>query len=473
VDSTERDYLIVSDLHLRGGWTNSTQGLYHFDEEFTGFLRYYRLHRHTTRPWTLVIGGDFVEFLYITDLPDPREPLLRRVKFVEDDIFYGLGSGAAKARWKLDVILRGSDPELLIALAGFVAEGNEIVVLRGNHDVEMFWPQVQEHFRRLIAEHPPAGMGDLDMKPLLAARVRFVEWLFHVPGRLYVEHGCQYDPFCSFEYVLVPVVPKRPSEIEASISELAIRYFTNQMKLIDAMSAENMKSVSQYVGWLFRADFSSLPRIVALYVAMIRRVLARSGPRPRAAEHAIRVKHEARIHEIEAAAGLPPGAAKRIDDLHARPIMRSRLATARFLALDLWAAGFALTAAAIALLVFYPAKIAALATLGALGAIGLLVYAGSIRRAGVTDAQNLRKTAEQVTEILGVRNVVFGHSHGAGSWPLKGGSTYLNVGTWVSPEEDACFVYAVLEATDRQARLMRWNKDMAEPRALDPIANGS
>ena len=28
------DYLIISDLHLRGGFNNPTAGLYHFDEEF-------------------------------------------------------------------------------------------------------------------------------------------------------------------------------------------------------------------------------------------------------------------------------------------------------------------------------------------------------------------------------------------------------------------------------------------------------
>ncbi len=55
------DYLIVSDLHLRGGFNNPTEGLYHYDEEFADFLRYYRLHRTPARPWTLIIGGDFME----------------------------------------------------------------------------------------------------------------------------------------------------------------------------------------------------------------------------------------------------------------------------------------------------------------------------------------------------------------------------------------------------------------------------
>ena len=135
------DYLIVSDLHLRGGFDNPTEGLYHFDEEFADFLRYYRLHRASGRPWRLIIGGDFIEFLYITDLPDPNERLLRGATFIESEYRYGAGTEAQKSRWKLDVILRSSHPQLLLALARFVAEGNEIIVLRGNHDSRCSGPR--------------------------------------------------------------------------------------------------------------------------------------------------------------------------------------------------------------------------------------------------------------------------------------------------------------------------------------------
>jgi len=39
--------------------------LYHFDDEFAGFW-HYRVHRRSERPWHLVIGGDFIEFLFIS-----------------------------------------------------------------------------------------------------------------------------------------------------------------------------------------------------------------------------------------------------------------------------------------------------------------------------------------------------------------------------------------------------------------------
>src|SRR5574341_1169157 len=187
------DYLIVSDLHLRGGHRNQTGGLYHFDEEFADFLRYYRLHRAADRPWQLIINGDFIEFLYVTDPPDPNDRLLWGATFAASEYRYGAGTEAEKARWKLDRILRTSHPQLLLSLARFVAEGNHVAVLRGNHDSELFWPEVQHHFRRLIAEHHPADVSYMVMKEAVAQRVQFPEWFVYVPGLLYVEHGSQYD----------------------------------------------------------------------------------------------------------------------------------------------------------------------------------------------------------------------------------------------------------------------------------------
>jgi hypothetical protein len=141
------------------------------------------------------------------------------------------------------VNLRDNDPGLGFELTLYTnawgqAADFAVSVLRGNHDAEMFWPEVKEHFRRLIAEHHPQDVSYLQMKDAVRHRVQFPDWFFFEPGQLYVEHGCQYDPFCSFEYFMNPVVPVQPTHIEMSIAELGIRYFTNQMKVIDAMAAE-------------------------------------------------------------------------------------------------------------------------------------------------------------------------------------------------------------------------------------------
>ena len=459
------NYLIVSDLHLRGGFDNPTEGLYHFDEEFADFLRYYRVHRGSNRPWHLVIGGDFIEFLYITDRPDPNERLLRGCTFLESEYRYGAGTEPAKSRWKLDRILRSSHPQLLLALARFVAEGNSVIVLRGNHDSEMFWPEVQEHFRRLIAEHHPVDVSYMAMKEAVAQRVQFPEWFLYVPELLYVEHGCQYDPFCSFQYFLNPVVPEHPTRIQMSIAELSIRYFTNQMKMMNAMAAENIKSVSEYIGWVVRGNLAMLPRTLDLYAGMVRRVLAKSGRPDPHAESAVRGTHEQRVAATDARCGLAPGTAAAVDAMHAIPVMRYPFAMARFLALDLIAGTLALAMAATAVLIWYPARVGLLALLGALAAVSLIGYVGALRFRRVTEAAQLHRTAERLAQLFKVPYVVFGHSHGAGTWPLPSGSSYVNVGTWVPEGDAAYFVYfaAEGEGTERVARLWRWHKAKREP----------
>src|SRR5436190_8080333 len=75
------------------------------------------------------------------------------------------------------------------ALARFVAAGNELVIVVGNHDVEFHFPDVQRRFvERLagLAEGPagPAGIGE---------RIRFCPWFYYEEERIYVEHGHQYD----------------------------------------------------------------------------------------------------------------------------------------------------------------------------------------------------------------------------------------------------------------------------------------
>ncbi len=466
---TAFDYLVVSDLHLRGGFNNPTAGLYHFDEEFADFLRYYRLHRASKRPWQLIIDGDFIEFLYVTDRPDPNAALLRGATFSESEYRYGASTEAQKARWKLDTILRRSHPQLLLALARFVAEGNYIQILRGNHDVEIFWPEVQEHLRRLIAEHHPDDISYMAMKDAVAHRVQFPDWFVYVPGLLYVEHGCQYDEFCCFQHFLYPVVPTRLTRIQNSISELSVRYFTNQMKVINAMAAENINSIGEYLGWVLRGNTSILPRVFNLYGAMVRRILAKSGPGDAEAERAVRAEHERRVAATDERLGLPGGTAAAVDALHATPVMRSRMAAARFLALDLFAFGGLLVAVVAGIVIAYPARTGLLTLVGAAAAVGLILYIGALRFRRVLAYGQLQGIAERLAELFHVPYVILGHSHDALVRPLRGGRSYVNVGTWVPEGEAAYFVYFAVtgDGTERQGRLWRWNKREAQPQPFN------
>ena len=465
----DSNYLIISDLHVRGGFSDRTYGLYHFDEEFADFLRYYRLHRASTRPWTLIINGDFIEFHYVTDLPDPDHPLLHEATFSERERVYGAGRDAQKSRWKLDRILRSCHPQLLLALARFVAEGNHIVILSGNHDSELFWPDVQEHFRRLIAEHHPADIGYLAMKEAVTHRVHFSPWCWYVPDVLWVEHGCQYDQFCSFRYVLNPVVPAQPALIESSISDLSIRYFANQVKLLDAMAVENITSTTEYIGWVLRGHRDVLTRAAKLYAGMVRNVLAKSGRPHRNAEADVRAEHARRAAANDARFGLPEGTSAAVQALHAIPVMRRPYRTLRFLGVDLLAAGVVLLALVPYVMLAYPGGAATVRVGLIVTALAALVYEGRRRSRRIFDYRHLSRLGGRIAARVGVPHVIFGHSHQAGARPLPNGGTYFNVGTWVPLSKQGYFVYLAITADgpERTAGLWRWNKARREPEQFD------
>jgi hypothetical protein len=378
---------------------------------------------------------------------------------------YGAGTEADKSRWKLDRILRSSHPQLLLSLARFIAEGNTVVVLRGNHDAEMLWPEVQEHFRRLIAEHHPADVSYLAMKTAVAQRLHFAPWFWYVPEVLYVEHGCQYDPFCSFEYFLNPVVPARPTRLENSISDLSIRYVANQIKLLDAMAVENIRSAGEYFRWVLRGNLAFIPRVVRLYAGMVRRILAKCGRPDVEAERRVRAEHERRLADADARLGLPPGSTAAVHALHATPVMRSVWRAARFLGVDLFAGGGVLLLMLAYASVAFPLRVG-LPAAGVGAAIGILLAVVGARRARrILDYENLRRIADRIAQRFNVPWVIFGHSHQAGRWPLSNGGIYFNVGTWVPLVKNAYFVYFAVtgEGAERSGRLWRWNKSEGRP----------
>lgn len=127
----------------------------------------------------IVINGDIVDFL------------------AEDDLDGGAGgarvwaAGEAEACARLDQIaLRtrgGGARGVFDALGDFVAAGNRLTLLLGNHDVELSLPRVRERLDALTG----GGRG----------LVRFVyDGEAYTPGRVLIEHGNRYDRWNMLDY---------------------------------------------------------------------------------------------------------------------------------------------------------------------------------------------------------------------------------------------------------------------------------
>ncbi len=264
--------LVVSDLHLCEG-VDPESGKYArqedflFDDAFARFLRYHervkQQPRFGGRPWLLIFNGDLCDFPQVDALPEEGEPLVR-VKGVahykdlsDDERNFGLGTSEKESAWKLERIARGH-PSFFAALGWFVAHGNHIAVIKGNHDLELHWPAVQQRFiaevdrayahqRQMLGEGPPITPGEIE------ERTRFYPWFYYEPDRVYIEHGGQYESSCHVCDYLDPVSCDNPKCLQALWGNLFVRYLFNQIEDVHPF-ADNVKPPVRYLAWAFDKD---------------------------------------------------------------------------------------------------------------------------------------------------------------------------------------------------------------------------
>lgn len=177
----DRVTYLVSDLHLgpgrvAGGTAWDPLEDFTSGEQFATFLATIGT---TGEPIELVIAGDFLE--YPQTLPEiglaaPAD---------------NLGSSEAESVRRTKVILgqnpeiASGHPEVFTALRRFMMEGNSVLIIAGNHDIDLLWDEVWALVFDTI--YPPGSWGDLRRR----------EYSYTVGsgtrGRIYIEHGHEHD----------------------------------------------------------------------------------------------------------------------------------------------------------------------------------------------------------------------------------------------------------------------------------------
>jgi hypothetical protein len=125
----------------------------------------------------------------------------RTYRIYQFDHFFGQEASVQK----LCTIYRGHRT-FFEALAWWVGRGHRLVVLAGNHDLEICWPEVQRKFKEILVynylnatdQDEESGGGEEEPRqPDMAAfreRIDFSrQWFYYQPGAFYAEHGNQYD----------------------------------------------------------------------------------------------------------------------------------------------------------------------------------------------------------------------------------------------------------------------------------------
>jgi len=402
--------LVVSDVHLCRDHPDKLRGHQH---ELAGFLAHHAEAREGGLPWLLVWNGDVLDFDYQAGTMDGR------------------GEEATSLRLLGELCDQWTD--VLGALGRFLDAGHSLVVLPGNHDVDLAWPSVRAALRARIAAACGMGGGE---------RVEVGEWFHYEPGRIFVEHGQRFDPDGATTAMLDPF---DDGQLRASLSMHWLAGFCPTIPEL-AFHIDHTLSPLAYVPMLARRYGPRAAELWARYLRFAFGVAAGAGRGPSAESLS---RHARRREAIAGRYGLSDGEIEALDGTSGPSRLASRLDAATRLHL-LPATLLPLSLGAIALGALARSK--ALASLG-VGTLAAGALADALLSKGFhgSDATLLREGAKRVREVLGVPLVAMGHVHVAEDSGIEGGR-YVNSGTWMDRRVPATFVRVV----GTEARVLEW-----------------
>jgi UDP-2,3-diacylglucosamine pyrophosphatase LpxH len=488
----DRDIVVVSDLHLGRGKNPNTGRYYRleaffFDDDFEAFCRWLCAEAETRKTGvTLVLNGDTFDLLRIEphadDKPSQHSPQLT----------------PAAACGVLEDIVEGH-PTFFTGLARLLVAGHHVVFTPGNHDLEIQWECVQNVVRdALLAQ--TAELADEAAAAHAGEQIRFEPWFYYEPGRIWIEHGCQYDPENAFQYPLRAGIENDDKAVAQAERDLPMgtvfqRYLYNGFGNITFI-VPNSRSNLRYFRWLIlnkprllaRITFSQVP-----FFLQVLRTLAKSAGSTERVEDA----HEAELDRIAKSSGLEDKAYL-IDDfkqvrgsaavvtrgiiLQILKVFAFTVITA-FVGAGLWFSGFY---AINEIEGGFGFKAVLFLTLNFLF---LLIAAVTItlillRAPSGPSSKRPRRAAKKIANALDVPLVTFGHTHDEVIWRFDrdGGdsSWFFNTGTWIAvftsdelvPRERV--QYTFLRVRDKTGELLRWSpgRNEASPVILLQEAEG-
>ncbi len=390
-----RHTLVLSDVHLaeaepgEGPWMRYRQRRWFPDDDFRAMIDRVLAAVGARDELDLVFGGDLIEFEgpYVID---------GETRFVDPPRTEG------EAIATLDRIVR-DHPTFFDAIADVLRAGHRVVFVIGNHDVQLTFPGVQRALRGHLEArvHPPAGLDD---------RVLFRPWFFQTGDGIHVEHGHQYDTYCSFRDPLRPLA-HWGDEIHPTVGSVAFRHLVSRMGYFNAYDERSyMLSAPRYFAhWARHYLFSNHSLVATWFLGGVRvvKIVLASRPARRILEA---LRHEARLARAAFARmhAVDPSAVEEHASLFAAPADEDPHLVVRELRLDhAVMAGVGLVGLVTS--AFKPRLGMALA----LGALGAGIAQALLRpRQSVEDQfARVQRIASDVARIYRARAVVFGHTH--------------------------------------------------------------
>jgi len=467
----DKNILVISDLHLgedlRPGGANVSylRHLATLERELERFLAHYTATRLHDRPWRLVVNGDMVDFMSVMILPEDKA----EEGDDEEDKLYGLGFGERQSQKKMERVI-SRHQGVFKRLGEFVAAGNELVIVVGNHDVEFHYPSVQRTLVEWLCGLV-VGMGaDESARVEFSQRISFCPWFYYKEDLIYIEHGHQYDEYCSFDYLLHPVAPNpqkkalnKKSRIALSVAHAGMRYFANQIPDYDPHTAEHW-GFGDYMKWAWAQGLRGGLRLAYCYGLLVWRVVE-LWYSLRGVEVERRELHHERLRELSAHLQMSEDKLLALDSLRREPVTRRfwKLLAALFIDRILLGIVALVTAGVLVghLHGLWKA-VGALATLLAFACINQALNHVRLE----SSATKLRATTSLIQGLICAPLIVFGHSHTPEKVALANGGTYFNTGTWASDDAEQSFTHLMVVSDENgapKAELKQWRDGASTP----------
>ena len=246
----ETDIYVISDLHIGEGIQKnfSYQGTENFfaDSSFKNFINY--LKENKSYPVsTLIINGDFIDFIRIASCPVEHYDFVEwkntleniginksveelKKSISEKEKKYGLKTDDYKSVWKLHRAITGHR-EVFDALSSWLYDGNKLIITKGNHDLELFWLAVRNYFRLYFAQNDFNINSDIgkNLEKIIFPNLIFIDHSLLINEKFYVEHGHKYD---RYTYSVGGNLLDNKKELNIPFGSFFNRYLLNRIELM-------------------------------------------------------------------------------------------------------------------------------------------------------------------------------------------------------------------------------------------------
>ena len=447
----EESLLVFSDVHLGSDINDCTlrtvQRTPSIDRDLVALLSHYRKVELPRGRWRVVIAGDFIDFIGMSIRGTGETELASPLN--DEERAHGLGSAEEHSREKLRrVATRHAD--VFRELAGFVRDGHALTLIHGNHDIELHWDGVKADFREILLRHAEAlaaegsshgAMGHGAMshvalssveREVFLARIEFQPWFFYRNGVAYIEHGHQYDPFCSTAHVMTPLSPLDPRRVARGFSEVLLRFVVRPTRGMTEHGHDTF-GMANYVAFGARLGLSGMARLGVRFVRAIEALFQLRRAHLSAAPVALRAEHERQVARLAAATRVGKERLQALLRLQAIPISHTVSGIMASLLLDKVALACAALMALAVLGVAAFWKPPVLFGVLAVVATWVLVHRHLSRQRKVDPTTTLTERAAQLSRLFPAAFVVMGHTHIPTEVPA-GDSTYINLGSWAEEE---------------------------------------